>query len=88
METDFRAKVAVRDLRDEDTLGSWMTKVMQVVEAMPAAYLPGSRVGKLDLEFYTTSGESLMLGIDIIRYRSTAPGMSAARLFRLFYRSP
>lgn len=88
METDFRAKVAVADLTDEDALGNWMTKVMRNIEALPAAYLPGSRVGKLDLEFYTAGGGSLTLSIDIVRYRSTAPAIVGAQLFRLFYRAP
>lgn len=88
LETDFRVRIAVRDLKAHEALGNLIVIVMNVIEEIPEAQLVGLRPGRVELEFYTTTAENLHLEVDIDRYRRQATGLKGAALFRLFYTTP
>lgn len=88
LETDFKVSVRTGNLKDENTLGNWIVKVMRVVEQLPPAELQGGQPGRVDLEFNSDASESLFLRVSIDEYRRTAKGKTGAELFRLFYTNP
>jgi hypothetical protein len=88
METDFRVRIPVPALSDEAALGSWISRAMSLVEALPAADVPGTRPGRVEFEFYVDESTGLRLVVEIARYRSEASGLDGASIFRLFREGP
>jgi hypothetical protein len=88
METDFRAKVGVSNLHDENILGNSISNVMSIVLALPTGDVPGAHPGRVEFEFVSSDGQSLRVQVDIARYRSEGTGIRGARLWRMFYSAP
>ncbi len=88
METDFRMRLPVDDLTNEQHLGDLIGAVMHMVEQIPPDQLAGPQPGRVEFEFYTASAGSLRLTVDIDRFRREAGGITGAPLFRLFYAVP
>jgi hypothetical protein len=84
METDFRVRIPVTTLGDDAALGLWISRAMSVVEAHPAAELPGTRPGRVEFEFYVDESTGLRLSVEISRYRNEAGSLDSASIFRLF----
>src|SRR5688572_29573153 len=51
METDFNATLQVIDLSNEDDLGEWIVKVMQVIQNIPSDQIVGPRPGRVSINF-------------------------------------
>ena len=88
METDFRVQIPVPSLADDAALGTWISRAMSIVEAIPASELPGTRPGRVEYEFYVDGTSSLRLVVDISRYRDQAEGLDTAAILRLFRAGP
>lgn len=88
METDFRVSVSVTDLHDEETLGGWVLRVMEVITQLPASELAGPQPGRVDFEFTKSPSETFFLHVSIAKYKSLAPGLSGAEIFKLFNNNP
>lgn len=84
METDFRVRVAVATLADEDALGNAIQATMMTIDALPDDQMAGTRPGRVEFEFVEESSQSLRLTIDITRFRQEAGDRQGAALFRLF----
>jgi hypothetical protein len=88
METDFRVKVPVTDLKDERSLGDWIARVMDVLTSIPPDELSGPQQGRVEFEFSKSESETLFLNISIAKYKSQAAGLSGSELFKLFSNNP
>lgn len=88
METDFRARVQVKTLEDEASMGDWIRTVMMTVLAIPSDEVPGAHPGRVEFEFFTPGSEVLHLNVDIARYQAEGAGASGAALFRMFHVAP
>jgi hypothetical protein len=84
METDFRVSVSVTDLHDEETLGGWVIRVMELIAQLPASELAGPQPGRVDFEFTKSPSETFFLHVSIAKYKSLAPGPSGTEIFKLF----
>jgi hypothetical protein len=88
METDFRVKVAVDNLANEEALGNRIAQVMDVITQLPADQLSGPQPGRVQFEFSKSATETLFLNVSIAKYKSQAAGLSGAEIFRLFNNNP
>jgi hypothetical protein len=88
METDFRVEVKVKNLKDEQALGTWIFKVMQVIEQLPPEELPGGQPGRVEFTFAVSDTERLPVNVSIDTYRRQAEKLKGAELFRFFYNKP
>lgn len=88
METDFRVKVSVSDLKDEKALGDWIANAMGAIMKLPTDDVPGPQPGRVEFDFSKSETENLFLNISIARYQKLAPGISGAELFRNFNNNP
>ena len=88
METDFRVKVGVSDLMDENALGNWIAHAMGAITKLPADEVPGPQPGRVEFDFSKSETENLLLNVSIAKYQKLAPGISGAELFRNFNNNP
>jgi hypothetical protein len=88
METDFRVKVKVPDLKDERSLGDRISQVMGVITHLPADQVPGGEPGRVEFDFSKSDTEDLLLNVSIAKYQQDAAGLSGAELFKLFNNNP
>lgn len=88
METDFRVGVKVKNVRDEDALGNWIYKVMQVILDLPPDQLQGPHSGRVDFDFKQPDPAEIFVTVPIDMYRQQAGNLRGAALFRLFYNKP
>ncbi len=88
METDFRVKVTVDNLADEEALGNWVAQVMDVITKLPADELSGPQPGRVQFEFSKSATETVFLNVSIAKYKSQAAGLSGAEIFRLYNNNP
>jgi hypothetical protein len=88
METDFRVRVPVDSLGDEEALGTSILIAMTIIEALPAQQLAGDQPGRVDFEFAAGDSQSLRLNIDIARFRHEAAGLRGAELYQYFEVKP
>ena len=88
METDFRVQIPVQSLADEGVLGDWISRVMLIVDAIPADELSGPRPGRAEFEFQVDGSDSLRINVELSRYRAEARGLAGAELFRFFLPKP
>ncbi len=88
METDFRVKVSVTDLKDEKALGDWLSRAMGAITKLPSDEVPGPQPGRVEFDFSKSETENLFLNVPIAKYQKMAPGISGAELFRNFNNNP
>jgi hypothetical protein len=88
METDFRVRLPVSAVTDEAAMGDWISRVMLMIEAIPATELPGTRPGRVEFEFTDDASRSVRATVEIQRYRIEAQDLSGALLFRYFQNPP
>jgi hypothetical protein len=88
METDFRVKVSVTDLKDENALGDWIVRVMGVITKLPPNELSGPQPGRVEFDFHKSDTENLFLNVSIAKYQKQPSGLSGTELFRIFNNNP
>jgi hypothetical protein len=81
METDFNVTIPVEDLANEDNLGEWIVKVMQVIEGIPPEQIVGPRPGRVSILFQSDTTQG---GVNFYRdqYQALPPGLSNAEIYR------
>ncbi len=87
-ETDFRIGIKVVTVRDEGTLGDWISKIMTIILDFPEDQLPGPQSGRVDFSFKQPDPEALFVTVPIDKYRREAGRLHGAALLRLFYPNP
>ncbi|MGE5073607.1 MAG: hypothetical protein ACM3MF_09285 [Anaerolineae bacterium] len=85
METDFRIGVRIKNIRDENALGDYIYKVMQVILAIPQDELVGPQSGRVDFDFKQPDPAELFVTVPIDKYRREADDLRGAELLHLFY---
>lgn len=81
METDFNTTLQVTDLSNEDELGAWIVKIMQVIENIPPDQIVGPRPGRVSIEFRTGDGQ-MFLNFYVDQYQSLSTGLSNAEIYQ------
>lgn len=81
METDFNVTLQVADVTDENVLGEWIVKVMQVVEDIPDDQIVGPRPGRVSITFQAGGNQSVV-NFYIDQYQALPPGLSYAEIYR------
>jgi len=67
METDFYFTVNVKDLTDDNELGTWIVNTMKIVNALPPDSIIGPQAGFVEFTFNTT-GDQKILHVPISQY--------------------
>lgn len=81
METDFNITLQVTDLSNEDELGDWIVKVMQVIENIPETEIVGSQPGRVSINFQS-SADQMFVNFYIDQYRALLSGLSNAEIYQ------
>ncbi len=82
METDFNVTLPVADLADENALGEWIVKTMQVIANLPAEKIVGPRPGRVTMIF-TLGTDQTILKFYIDEYQTFDPGMYGWEIFQV-----
>ena len=70
---NFSILVGVEDLSDTQALGEWVVKILTVLETNPAASLPNTRTGQVDIDFQDLKKTTISLsflqsrGLELIK---------------------
>ena len=88
METDFRVRLPVDNLTDQQQMGDFMAAALRLIGGIPREQLVGPQPGRVDFEFDAAGGSSLHVNVELDRYISEAASLSGAALFKHFYQSP
>ncbi|HSL29090.1 MAG TPA: hypothetical protein VK900_07820 [Anaerolineales bacterium] len=81
METDFNVTLQVTDLADENALGEWIIKVMQVIESIPADQIVGPRPGRVSITFQSGTSQQVV-NFYIDQYENLPAGLSNAEIYQ------
>lgn len=81
METDFNITVQVVDLTDENTLGEWIMKTMNMIGDLPAEKIVGPRPGKVTMIF-TTGTDQKFFDFYIDKFQALDPGMAGWEIYQ------
>jgi hypothetical protein len=81
METDFNITLPVADVTDENALGEWIVKVMQVIVDIPPGQVVGPRPGRVSITF-DAGGTQTILNFYIDQYQTLPSGSSNAEIYR------
>ena len=87
-ETDFRVGIKVTTVKDEATLGVWISKVMPIVLALPEDQLQGPQQGRVDFDFKQPDPADLFVTVPIDKYLREADDLKGAALLHLFLPNP
>ena len=81
METDFNITLQVTDLANEDALGEWIVKVMQIILNIPKEKIVGPRPGRVSIIFQSGDrNEGINFYID--QYQSLPTRLSNAEIYQ------
>lgn len=75
METDFNVTMPVTDLTDENTLGEWIVKVMNVIGDLPAEKIVGPKPGRVTIIFLSDKDQKFVQ-FHIDKYQALDPNMN------------
>jgi hypothetical protein len=81
METDFNTTLQVTDLSNEDELGAWIVKVMEVIENIPRDQIVGPRPGRVSIEFRANDTQ-MFVNFYVDQYQSLPAGLSNAEIYQ------
>jgi hypothetical protein len=81
METDFNITLQVSDLSDENALGEWIVKIMQVVENIPPDQIVGPRPGRVSIIFQASTDQK-DVNFYINQYQDLPSGLSNAEIYQ------
>lgn len=81
METDFNITLQVTDLENEDALGEWIVKVMEVIESIPPDQIVGPRPGRVSIAF-RTSADQRFINFYVNQYQDLDSGLSNSEIFQ------
>lgn len=81
METDFNITLHIDDLTNEEMLGEWIVKVMQVIENIPHDQIIGPRPGRVSITF-ESNGQKHGFSFYIDQYQALGTGMSNIEIYQ------
>ena len=81
METDFNITLPVADLADENSLGEWIVKTMQVIANLPAEKIVGPRPGRVTIIF-TAGTEQKFVQFYIDKYQTLPKDMAGWEVYQ------
>ena len=81
METDFNVTLPVADLTNENDLGEWIARTMQVIGDLPAEKIVGPRPGRITTIF-TTGTDQKFVTFYIDRYQALPTGMKGWEIYQ------
>lgn len=81
METDFNVTLQVTDLADENELGNWIIKTMQVIETLPKEKIVGPRPGRVTMIF-TVGSDQKFFNFYIDKYQALPKGMAGWEIYQ------
>jgi hypothetical protein len=81
METDFNITLQAIELSNEDELGEWIVKVMQVIETIPPNQIVGPRPGRVSINFQSSDNQ-MFANFYIDQYQSLPSGLSNAEIYQ------
>jgi hypothetical protein len=81
METDFNVTMPVTDITDENLLGEWIVKVVNVIDELPAEKIAGPKPGKVSIFFTSGTGQKA-INFYIDRYRTLDPNLSGVEIYK------
>ena len=81
METDFNITLQAADETDENALGEWIVKVMQVVEDIPEDQIVGPRPGRVSITFQSSTGQQVV-NFYMDQYQNLPAGLSNTEIYR------
>jgi len=81
METDFNVTMPATDLTDENALGEWIVRVMEVIGDLPAEKIVGPRPGRVTIIFMSgTDQKFVQFYID--KYQALDPNMNGWEIYQ------
>jgi hypothetical protein len=81
METDFNVTMPVSDLTDENALGEWIVKVMNVIGDLPTEKIAGPKAGKVSI-YFTSGTDQKAITFYIDKYQALDPSMSGWEIYQ------
>lgn len=87
METDYRVKVGVKNIKDETTLGNLIAKVMGVIIKIPLSDVQGPNPGRVEFTFVHGT-EQVAVTVQINVYTHDAIALKGDELFKFFHKTP
>ncbi len=81
METDFNVTMPVTDLNDENTLGEWIVKVMQVIGDLPAEKIVGPKPGRVTIIFLVDKDQKFVQ-FYIDKYQALEPNLNGLEIYQ------
>lgn len=75
METDFNVTLQIKDLGDPNECGEWVTKIMQIILAIPKDEIVGPRPGRVSMSLQAGS-EQKNFSFYIDRYQALSIDLS------------
>lgn len=80
-ETDFNVTLRVSDLNDEEALGEWIVKVMQIITGIPPEQIVGPVPGRVFIAFQSGSDQkAINFGID--QFQNLPSDLSNIEIFQ------
>jgi hypothetical protein len=87
METDFYFTIPVKDLKDDNELGTWIINTMKIIEAVPASSIAGPQAGFVEFTFKTRDDQK-NLRVQIGSYESLPANINANEIIPTLFPSP
>ena len=87
METDFYFTVNVRDLTDDNELGTWIVNAMKIVEALPPASLSGPQAGFVEFTFATPDDQKI-LRVSVDQYNQLPTDINPSDVIPTLFPNP
>ena len=88
LETDFYVTLRVDDLKDEDELGDWISRIMPELVIIPRDKLMGPQEGFCEFKFTKNVNEFVIVRVPLEKFRTEANRLKGAELYRLFSVKP
>jgi hypothetical protein len=81
METDFNVTLQVADVANENDLGEWIVKLMQVIESIPEEQIAGPQPGQVSITFQSAADQRVV-NFRIYQYQALPAGLSNSEIFQ------
>jgi hypothetical protein len=81
METDFNVTLNVNDLTNTSDLGSWIVKVMQVIEDIPPEQIVGPQPGRVSMIFQSNDDQKIV-NFYMNQYQALSSGLNNAEIYQ------
>ncbi len=87
METDFHITINVKNLEDDNELGSWILSSMKIIHALPSDSLAGPQAGYVEFTFKAPDAQK-NLRVPISRYNALPTGINPSDVIPTLFPNP